>query len=264
MTIDPEFIKQVVVKQFDNFTDTFDVETPDDMTTLDISKGDAWRGLRKLLSPTFTSGKMKGMLEPMEAIADKVLDHLSGEVAKHPNQLDLKHIIQGYSLDTIAKCAFGLDSNAHRGENSDFASNAKDIFDSFRADTWTNVFFFNMISHFPFIMKYIPIWPESAFNVRKMTTDIMAERDRKNIKVGDFIDRLREHKTKVVHPVTPGMIDCQGITFLAAGFDTTANTLGHMVYMLAKNPEVQDKVYEEISSIICAGDYDYYSIVYYF
>ena len=39
VTIDPEIIKEVTVKQFDNFTDAFDFQTDDDTTTLDIAKG---------------------------------------------------------------------------------------------------------------------------------------------------------------------------------------------------------------------------------
>ena len=37
VTIDPEFIKEVTVKQFDNFADTFDWEVPDDHMTLDLA-----------------------------------------------------------------------------------------------------------------------------------------------------------------------------------------------------------------------------------
>ena len=37
-TIDPEFIKEVTVKQFDNFTDTIDVTFSPEQTTLDVSR----------------------------------------------------------------------------------------------------------------------------------------------------------------------------------------------------------------------------------
>ena len=62
ISIDPEFIKEVVVKQFDNFTDVIsdDIPLPPEQTTLDAARGDTWRALRKMLTPTFTSGKLKG------------------------------------------------------------------------------------------------------------------------------------------------------------------------------------------------------------
>ena len=37
VTIDPEFIKEVTVKQFHNFADTFDLEVTDDQMTLDLA-----------------------------------------------------------------------------------------------------------------------------------------------------------------------------------------------------------------------------------
>nr|AKH03527.1 cytochrome P450 3027F2 [Paracyclopina nana] len=248
VSIDPEFIKQVTVKQFDSFTDTFDFHTPDDSTTLDISQGDTWRALRKMLSPTFTTGKMKSMLEPMEAIAERTVDYIEEKV-KNNSTIDVKPILQGFTLDTIAKCAFGLETKAYKGEDDQFAKTAYDVFNQFRADTWTNVLFFNIVSHFPVISRFFNLWPESAMKIREMTTQIMNERDKNNVEVGDFIDRLREHKANVEPPVTPPMIDAQGIVFLTAGFETTATTLGHMCYLLAKNPDAQEALYEEIMRV---------------
>ena len=37
-TIDPELIKEITVKQFDNFTDVWDTDFPPDHTTMDIAK----------------------------------------------------------------------------------------------------------------------------------------------------------------------------------------------------------------------------------
>ena len=37
ITIDPEFIREVTVKQFDNFTDRLDIDFSPEQTTLDFS-----------------------------------------------------------------------------------------------------------------------------------------------------------------------------------------------------------------------------------
>jgi len=74
---------------------------------------------------------------------------------------------------------------------------------------------------------------------------------------GDFIDRLRMmiHKIKdsgqtTLDGLTEEMVVAQGIVFLAAGFETTANTLGSLTYNLAKYPEIQQRCYEEIKDVI--------------
>ena len=61
----------------------------------------------------------------------------------------------------------------------------------------------------------------------------MDERDEKNIKVGDFVDRLWDFKKVATLPITEGMIEAQGMIFVLAGFDTTANTLGSLIYKVA-------------------------------
>ncbi len=253
VTIDPDILKEVLVKQFDNFTDTFDFHTKPEETSLDISRGDEWRALRKILSPVFTSGKLKGMLEPMEDIADDAIDYIGEQVKKNP-EFDIKPIIQGFTLDTISRVGFGLQTKAHRGENSDFAKAAYEIFSSFRADNMGMVFFFNLINHFPFFLHNMNVWPDSAHKMRKMTHDLMDERAKKNITLGDFIDKLKDEVPKLEAPITREMLDAQGMIFLTAGFETTANTLGHLMYNMAMNPDKQDIAYDEIASIFDQED----------
>ena len=88
----------------------------------------------------------------------------------------------------------------------------------------------NILIHFPEIMKKIGFWPEGAVKIRNMTKQIMKERDEKDIKVGDFVDRLRDYKKVAKAPITGDMIEAQGMIFLLAGFETTASTLGKAMY----------------------------------
>ena len=58
--------------------------------------------------------------------------------------------------------------------------------------------------------------------------------------------------------------------FITAGYETTSNTMGAMMYFLAKNPDVQEKLYEEILDVVGDdhdGDYydgDYDNDAYYY
>jgi hypothetical protein len=45
------------------------------------------------------------------------------------------------------------------------------------------------------------------------------------------------------------MIMSQGIGFFIAGFETSSNTMSTLCYNLAMNPEVQEKMYQEICSV---------------
>ena len=56
----------------------------------------------------------------------------------------------------------------------------------------------------------------------------------------------RDQSTTQRRPLTNGEIAAHCIVFLLAGYETTANTLAFTAYLLATNPEVQDKLCDEI------------------
>ena len=202
------------------------------------------------MSPTFTTGKLKVMLEPIEGICDKTIDYISKQLVEKNHELDMKPVIQGFTLDSISKVAFGLDTNVHKGENQEFAKIAYDVFAQFSTENWTNTILFNILQHFPEVTKMMGFWPESAKKIRQMTHDLIEDRMAKNIDIGDFIGRLKDYKKVAEPPITGDMIDAQGMVFLTAGFETTANTLGSLMFHLATHPDIQTKVYDEICDSI--------------
>ena len=82
--------------------------------------------MRKGLSPTFSSGKIKGMLNLLDGGVNQMITHLE-EVTKEDSIVDIKDVFQKMTLDVIARslikiikhnsinisrCAFGIESNS--------------------------------------------------------------------------------------------------------------------------------------------------------
>jgi cytochrome P450 family 6 len=88
-----------------------------------------------MLSPTFTSGKLKTMMEPMDGLAERTVLYI-GEKIKQTPIIDMKPIIQGFTLDTIAKCGFGIETNVYKGQDNEFSKIAFAVFNQFRIDTY--------------------------------------------------------------------------------------------------------------------------------
>ena len=72
--------------------------------------------------------------------------------------------------------------------------------------------------------------------------------------LGDFVSKMIEMIKEVkqspsqrVHGASEEMVVAQGAIFLLAGFETTASALATALCMLAKKPDVQQRIYEEIS-----------------
>ncbi|KAJ8916081.1 hypothetical protein NQ315_004447, partial [Exocentrus adspersus] len=76
MLRDPELIKQLTVKDFEHFTDhrTFIPEDADPLwgKNLFALTGERWRDMRTILSPSFTSSKMRSMKWPNAIVTDRI------------------------------------------------------------------------------------------------------------------------------------------------------------------------------------------------
>ena len=100
---DPEILKKIMVKSFDSFSAHADSVSDQNLRSLDLTNGQEWKvemlewefieiffqDLRKGLSPTFTSGKIKGMLELLEGGIDQMIDHLE-EVTDKDTLVEVK------------------------------------------------------------------------------------------------------------------------------------------------------------------------------
>ena len=53
----------------------------------------------------------------------------------------------------------------------------------------------------------------------------------------------------IIKGLTKEEIVAQGLLFFIAGYDTTAIAIMYLLYNLALNPDIQDKVYEEIMNV---------------
>ena len=134
-TVDPELAKAIMVKNFDSFSEIIDWGYPDNKITLDLSGGEQWKALRKVLSPTFTSGKLKSMLEPMHKVVDNLIKHIEEETEKNP-VIAVKGMYQSFSLDTISVCAFGIDTNSFENTDNDILEWGKRLFSGFATTNW--------------------------------------------------------------------------------------------------------------------------------
>lgn len=129
---DPDLIKTVLVKDFNNFSDrtsnVLEKDQPLVANMLFFSKNPAWKTMRTHLTPAFTSGKLKGMVPLMNEAGEDMKIYLT----KHCSGgecLEAKEICAQYSTDVVASCAFGI--NAHSFDRKDpiFRRMGRMIFD---------------------------------------------------------------------------------------------------------------------------------------
>lgn len=124
----PDLVKSILIRDFNYFTNRTVASCKHDLLTdsmLFLSKSSEWKGTRKLISPIFTSGKLKSMFPMINDIGDELNKYL----AKHLNEdvMESKEICSKYSTDVIAKCAFAINAHSFDGQG-DFRKHGGEIF----------------------------------------------------------------------------------------------------------------------------------------
>ncbi|CAG2118654.1 unnamed protein product, partial [Medioppia subpectinata] len=156
LVAEPEIIKQITVKDFQAFADrrSLTTEHPIINKALFLNTGDDWKRLRTIMSPTFTSGKMRRMYHLVRECVREMCDHLD-VITNHSSgsePINIKPFHQCFALDVIASCAFATKINAQSEPNSEFVVNGRRVMDF---NVW------QMIPSFVF-----PKWLNRALGVR--------------------------------------------------------------------------------------------------
>lgn len=134
---DPEIIKQLFVRDFDNFCDRhFAGSVEKDsigMRNLFGVKNPAWKYLRSKISPTLTKAKLKQMFPLMTDTAIPMMKHL-GRLNREQNgsaSIDVQELNYKYTTDLIASIALGTQLNCFAFPNTEFAKAGKPLYSNF-------------------------------------------------------------------------------------------------------------------------------------
>ena len=265
LVVDLDYLKNVMTKDFQYFTDRgrYYNEKDDPLSAhLFALGGYKWRNLRTKLTPTFTSGKMKMMFQTLVDCAPDLLAKVDfHRVNKTP--IDIKETVSCFTLNIIGSCAFGLDCNTFKEENSPFKKYGQKFFVMDKYRLMMRMF---MIV-FPNAAKKlgVKITPsdvsEFFLTVVKDTLDYRAKN---NYIRRDFLQLLIDLKSDKLgdkngyngndNSLTFEEIAAQCFVFFIAGFETSASTMTFALYELSRNQKMQDKVRREVDTILAKYD----------
>ena len=198
VTMDPAWMKEIFVKQFTSFSEReggFNME--DKYLSLDIAGGEKWKSERKLLSPTFTAGKIKMMITSIVKLTDTLVEHIDNLIKTKDGGevVDMRTIFHAYSMDVIGECAFGasfgcLGKDKINREHTMFEYGLG-VFTNLTITSAFQSLFFHLYFMFPSLYTLMPDFPKDVYDfIIKTTKSIIKERDDQGMDdQGDFIDR---------------------------------------------------------------------------
>ncbi|KAF2892518.1 hypothetical protein ILUMI_13655 [Ignelater luminosus] len=265
--VDPELIKVILTKDFQYFTDRriYANEETDPLSTNVLTlDGSKWKVRRSKISPAVTSGKMKMMFETLFNCT-KELTAWMNQVAENQEVLDTKEILGRFTTDVIVSCGFGIECNSLKNPNSDFRKYGKKILGESPIDQLKNLIAMLVPKVFEIIK--IPVMnTEATTFFMNIVKETIKYREENNVTRKDFLDLLIQLKHNVrikdddnvgelksndsEQLLTVEQIAAEAYLFFAAGFETSSTTLTFCFYELASNPDVQEKLRNEIKKTL--------------
>ncbi|GJQ77926.1 Cyp6a9 [Trypoxylus dichotomus] len=261
MTIDPDYVKNVMSKDFQHFYDrgTYYNEKGDPLSAhLFNLEGQKWKTLRQKLTPTFTGGKMRMMFPTLLDCGKQMLEEIS-RLSSKDDPIDIKEILGCYSTDVIGSCAFGLECNSFKVPDAEFRKNGRNLF----KPTFKRKLRVFLVATFPTLCKFLGVVfipKEVSDFFLNAVKEVIEYREKNNVHRNDFMQILMDLRNKNNEEMTIKQMAAQAFVFFIAGFETSATTINFCLFELAQHSDIQEKVRSEIEEILQDEQVSYDSV----
>ena len=265
MTEDLEIIRSINVKNFDSFVNRVSLpwilskrKVPD----LFRMRDEQWRRVRRILTPTFSSKKLR-MMSPLIQESCERLSNKIATVSDTDNSVDVWELFGVFTMEVILATAFSRDISSDSGKENPLVKAAASVFGSMRSgNTQSFEKMLMVISHFPWCVPFLGLllsrtefaqnWnylEESALKLIEdrqiaMTTTGSIRQDILQLVLEAHDENI---ETEPSAYLSNGEVIVTIVTFMLAGYDSTRNALSYTAYLLALNPTIQDRLIREIN-----------------
>ncbi|XP_039918854.1 thromboxane-A synthase isoform X2 [Hirundo rustica] len=279
----PEMIEQILVTDFSNFTNRTkpNLISKPMLDSILCLRDDRWKYVRSLLTPAFSDTKLKEMTPLINQACDTLLCNLK-VYADSGKAFDIQRCYNCFTLDVVGSVAFGTEVDSQKNPDDPFVKNCRTFFEmSLFKPLLVLILSFPFI-----MIPLLRIFPNkkqkelNGFFIQTIKNAIVyrhqqdaAERRRDFLQwmldACDSADSLAAGCSGVLSPsaaprqseaplvgtapsekaqkaLTEDEIAGQAFLFLIAGYETTTSTLSFATYLLATNPECQEKVLQEV------------------
>ncbi|NXX27780.1 CP3AL protein, partial [Nicator chloris] len=260
---DPQIIKSVLVKDcYTTFTNRRRVDLVGVLRdAITLAEDEHWKRLRTVLSPTFTSGKLKEMFPIMKHYGEVLVKNVRKQV-KEDSSIPVKDFFGSYSMDVVTSTSFGVNIDSMNNPNDPFVREMKKLT---KFDFANPVFILSVV--FPFLIPImakmnVNFFPNDAVDFFMRSLAKIKQEREKEVHKGrvDFLQLMIESQhsdsqgNKEANHSYKALTDMevlsQAFIFIFAGYEPTSNTLGFLAYELALHPDVQEKVLQEIDTVL--------------
>lgn len=202
------------------------------------SDGDFWLKQRRLIQPAFHKQKMNQLVDNMNNTISAELDNLVEDKA-----INVFPIMSNLGFNVVAKSLFQLSSAEDKFHRIKFIIEEVQNFLIKEIRLPHKAWWFSLSGQ---VKKHLSLAEEN----NRIIQEIIEERKTSKEEINDLLNMLLETRYEDTGESMSieQLIDEIKVLFIA-GHETTANALTFTLHLLGSNPEVQQKVLDEITEI---------------
>ncbi|KAH8310770.1 hypothetical protein KR044_002987, partial [Drosophila immigrans] len=257
LVLSPELAHRVFVTDFKSFHDNELGNVVDEKSDYILAnnmftmKGEEWKQRRADITPGLTMSRIKTVYPVTHQVCGKLNEYIRKQIRLGtPGGVNGKDLSLCFTTEMVTDCVLGLSAQSFTDNPTPIMDKIKHLFDQ----SWVFVINTVIYSLFPAIrhirrLRFIPEHVEKFF-VSLMQSAIDARQQQlaagNQFERVDFLDYILQLAKK--HNLNTRQLTACTMTFLIDGFDTTASVLAHALLFLGRDPNIQQRLREEIKA----------------
>ncbi|XP_017006501.2 probable cytochrome P450 28d2 [Drosophila takahashii] len=210
-----------------------------------VLTGDEWKERRAEIMPALSPNRVKAVFPVSQSVCKKFVEYIRRQQGMATSQgLDAMDLSLCYTTEVVSDCGLGVSAQSFTDTPTPLLKMIKRVFNtsfefifySVVTNLWQKVRQFYSV---PFFNK-----ETEQFFLDIIRRCITLRQEKPAQQRDDFLNYMLQLQEKKGLPTENILINT--MTFILDGFETTALVLAHIMLMLGRNPQEQQKLREEI------------------
>ncbi|KAL7740699.1 hypothetical protein ACLKA6_000065 [Drosophila palustris] len=236
LVISPELARRVFISDFKHFHDNEASNLVDEKSDFFIANnpfclvGEEWKNRRADVTPGLTVSRIKSVYPVTNEVCLKMTEWLRKQLRLGaPEGINAKDMSLRFTSEVVTDCVLGLKAESFSDRPAPITNHIQSFFKLRVVPIKTEEFFIDLM--------------QNAINARR--AQLAASQKFERVDFLDYILQLAKKRNLDKRQVT-----AHTMTFLLDGFETTAGVLSHLLLLLGRDQQVQERLREEIKSYI--------------
>ncbi|VEN50865.1 unnamed protein product [Callosobruchus maculatus] len=226
-----------------------------------LQKGREWKETREKFTNAFTSGKLRKMFPELNTYAEKLVKFIRNN---DMNKIDIQDYTLRFATDTLLRSFVGIEAYCLEDDSEIYLKMKSAMTPCFKSGLISVSFFFRLQGLIDFLKLGFPQTGPLEF-FASVFQHLVKVGQEGNTKISNLIDIVTSLKNNenFTQKFTYGDRKAVGqpYMFFMAGENTIITTLAYVLYELAKHPEAQKKLRDEVMEAKGDDEFNYEKII---